>query len=331
MTELRRRFALAALLVPLFASGASAQDTITVQVVSIGDRTPTNPSLETVGRTDCEMDVDILFDLKGVPSTPIVDIWIGSECSGTDRRDSELTDCRYVTNTPNTGTDLRVMISAMDLLGTGCDGASGEPKVWFLAVNTAESAEKPEGVGSRTLTIDLTPPTAPTSVKGGSGERQIPVSWDLPSGDDLDGFVVYIDSEASASGGAAGSSGGGDCVSTRIKAGMDAADVPDEVGVKKVDSRTATRTNLGPNDIDGDIAAVAVSAVDIAGNRSQLSEVVCVEVLPTEGFWDRYEQNGGDVQGGCPCAALGPVHVREAWPVALALFSLVRRRRRARC
>jgi hypothetical protein len=191
------------------------------------------------------------------------------------------------------------------------------------------------GFGTFDLETDADAPDAPTEVTGGSGENRIPVDWDTDSSD-IDRFIVYIDNEPTeAPGGAAGTSadvdGGGavttgDCGSALLIAGTDADSLPSSVRQKQVNEPTASGVELTPDDIDGTSAAVAVVAIDEAGNSSPLSNVGCVKVVPTEGFWDRYEANGGQGQAGCPCSALGPAQLQSAWPVALSLLLLRRRR-----
>jgi hypothetical protein len=102
---------------------------------------------------------------------------------------------------------------------------------------------------------------------------------------------------------------------------------------KKVGEPTATGVKLKPGDIgggDGSSAAIAVVAIDQAGNESLVSEIACVKVVPTEGFWDRYQSDPNAVDPGCPCTAMGPAQLESAWPIALslALCGLSARRRR---
>jgi hypothetical protein len=111
--------------------------------------------------------------------------------------------------------------------------------------------------------------------------------------------------------------------------GADPASLPSTLPQKRVNEPTASGVELTADDIDGESAAVAVVAVDEAGNQSPLSNIGCVKVVPTEGFWDRYQNQGGEGQAGCPCSALGTVHLHSAWPIALSLL-LVRLRRTPR-
>ena len=78
-----------------------------------------------------------------------------------------------------------------------------------------------------------------------------------------------------------------------------------------------------------------VVAVDLAGNASPVSNITCISVVPTTGFWGVYKDSGGTVQPGCACSLPGqprnnPLTVAAVWPVALALLGLVARTRRRR-
>ena len=106
--------------------------------------------------------------------------------------------------------------------------------------------------------------------------------------------------------------------------------LPSYVKRKEINEATATGLDLSPGDIDGELAAVAVVAVDEAGNASELSELVCARIVPTQSFWDEYQESGDGVEGGCPCTALGPAQIGSAWPIALALGLIARSARRRR-
>jgi hypothetical protein len=315
----------------LGANGVHAQS-IRPRPISVGDRSFNTIGEEHIGLADCDDDVTILFELDSVPDRGFIDLWEGQRCNETTARQADQDDCVWLKSVEIVASDgLEVEITVQELSGGGC--SSDDVKtLWFLAVDDNNSTEDPgDGYASWELTLDFTPPRAPDDVKGGSGERQIPVSWDLPSGDDLDGFVVYIDNDpqgdTTGGQGDGGSAGPADCASSLISEGMDARDVPDEIELVRVNSSSATGPDLAPGDVVGEVAAVSVSAVDKAGNESPLSNIACLYLVPTEGFWERYQANGGDVHSGCPCSAPGAVHAREAWPVALALLALAFRRR----
>jgi hypothetical protein len=334
----------------LSTSLASAQDAgtnstgaILVTPISIGAEDVNDLGEIKLGLDNCERNDIVVFELDDVPADKsTIAIYTGTDCNETDRNDEDVNRCEFVAMPPTDEQirDLRIEIRARDLVGDCSSGLDSMPTIWFLAVddpNAAEDVGKNYGAYAE-LNIDLNAPDAPGKVVGGAGENQIPIEWDADESD-IDHFIVYIDSEPTEGGGAGeggddedggGSANTGDCGSSVLLPDTDADDLPESIRRKTVDEPTATGVELRPGDIDGTIAAVAVVAVDDAGNQSPLSNTGCVKVVPTESFWDRYEANGGEAHAGCPCSALGPTHAQSAWPVALSLLVLARGARRRR-
>ncbi len=334
------------------ASTSSGQGGIVVNLLTIGGEEVNTLAEIKLGIEDCSSNAELVFELDGAPAEKeSIDIYTGENCNRTDRINDDVNRCIYLTTqaTNEQTRDLRIAVMARDLIGEdvsgdGTDGGCGAgtdsmPTIWFLAVDNPMSAED---VGNNygtyeALGIDLRAPDAPSSVVGGSGENEIPIDWDTED-TDIESFIVFIDNDPIENGGGAGSGGEtdggtgntGDCGSSVLGGDADPDDLPSGIRRKEVNEPTATGVELSPNDIDGMMAAVAVVAVDEAGNRSRLSNTACVKVVPTEGFWDRYEANGGKAQGGCPCSALGPAQLQTAWPVGLALLLLRRSARRRR-
>jgi hypothetical protein len=334
----------------LFTSFASAQDASTsagqggiiANLLTIGGEEVNTLAEIKLGIADCDANATLEFELDGTPMNKAsIDIYTGTNCNRTDRINEDVNRCTYVdTREVNEQTqDLRLELMARDLVEDCASGTESMPTIWFLAVDNPMSAED---VGNsygtyEALGIDLRAPDAPSSVVGGSGENQIPIDWDTDD-TDIERFIVFIDNDPTENGGGAGSGGEtdggtgntGGCGSLVLQPNADPDELPSGIRRKEVDEPTATGVELSPDDIDGMMAAVAVVAVDEAGNRSPLSNTACVKIVPTEGFWDRYEANGGQAQGGCPCSALGPAQLQTAWPVALALLLLRRSARRRR-
>jgi hypothetical protein len=264
---------------------------------------------------------------------------------------------------------LMLHIPTRELLNDeSCDAADESmPKLWFLAVSQKMSVENVHNNYGRfdRVKVDTALPTPPINVRGGEGENTIPVSWQGGQ-TNLKGFRIYIDPNAGlpGSGGAGTSSSGSDtetdadaavidagegviptssvdggvqisgpnpdCPSSVLMGGGDPADLPASIRKKTIDEPTGTGTELSPSQIGGTHAAIAVVAIDLAGNESAISEVECIDVVETTGFWDRYEENGGEVPTGCPCSAVGAAQIESAWPVGLAVLALgisARRRR----
>jgi hypothetical protein len=261
-----------------------------------------------------------------VPNRESIDVYTGSNCNSTSRENNDSNACDHVaTVAAETRQDLRITVSASDLI-ENCDaGTMSKPTLWFLAVDNPRGSEDVgNGFGTYAITLDTRAPSAPEDIEGGSGENEIPVSW-TSSDTDLEGFRVFVDS---GDGATTGDGGNADCGTGALREGDSAREVPARVRAKNVSQATATSTRLRGADINAMRAAVAVVAIDEAGNESALSEVVCVDVVPTTGFWEQYQAEGGTVEGGCPCTAIGKVHAHTAWPVLLAIGLVALRRRR---
>jgi hypothetical protein len=352
---------------PATSAGGGA---LTVRALSVGGEEVALGTIP-VGIAACVNDAEIKFEIDGVPdSHESVDVYLGESCNATSSRDDDTSNrCTYVGNfKAGLSRGLSLTLRAKQLMGDDCETKAEEstPKLWFLAVKTPGSAEDVMNLYKmiEDLRLDTRRPSAPTSVKGGSGEKQIPVEWET-SDSDLEGFMVLIDPDPTRGGGGSGTSGGssgttggvdedggvtsaadsgtpapsggstaanGECGSSVLTEGGSVSGLPSRIKRKEVNEATATGLDLGPSDIGGDVAAIAVVAVDEAGNESPLSALACVKVVPTESFWDRYSEDADAVEGGCPCAALGPAHLASAWPVALSLSLIAlsaRRRRRS--
>ena len=182
--------------------------------------------------------------------------------------------------------------------------------------------------GTIPINVDGDPPDAPTGVTGGSGESLIRVSWKTTERD-LQEFIVYIDN-APTTGGAA------PCPRYRRRrhqhrrrrrqqqqpgrhVRLELADLgrlasgPAEQHPRN--ARSKRRPPPASTSCPTTSAATArrspSSTVDKAGNRSPLSNLACVAVVPTESFWDRYKANGGQAEGGCACRTSGKRSVDE--------------------
>jgi len=312
---------------------------MTVNLISIGGRdVSTSPGLVSLSKQDCVDNVDLVYELRQIPGGHnAIDVYAGTNCNSTDRKNTTTTDCKVVTSEQLDGAVSNFTIT-LKAKAAGCDDGTTK-QLFFLAVQSAGSTED---VGSDwamySLDIDTTGPAAPSNLKGGRGESEIPIEWES-SDSDVQEFILFIDpsptdgnANADFDGGAAGVGGGDDCGSSVLKEGADSFDLPASIKQKRVGSATSSGTKLKPEDLEGDRVAIAVVAIDEAGNRSALSEVVCVYLVPTDGFWERYEQEGGAAATGCPCSAVGEAQLHTAWPVMLALLAVRRgpRRRRQR-
>jgi MYXO-CTERM domain-containing protein len=250
--------------------------------------------------------------------------------------------------------DLNFQVSVEEM----CKLGDGARSYFILPVNTLMGTDAVSTYANVTLNVDQTPPSPATSVKGGSGETEIPVNWTQPteayyywvivdtnvgannadagidastedsgaaeSGDasiDAGGGLVVGGAGSSGASGSAGSSGASgsagssgppnhgpaECASRYLTAGMTfdpEAKLPPGVKAFFIDKMVSS-TILSGSDIGAPVAAVAVIADDLGKNESVLSNIDCVHVVKTNGFWDGYKANGGDAVAGCACSAPG--------------------------
>lgn len=322
-------------LVPLTAYGqttGSTSGTIRVSLVAIGNEDVNTKTPRPVNIDDCtEPTADLKFHLENVPSAKsTIDVYIGTDCA-MQNRDTEDASCDFVRDFDIE--DRQELDVPIDAALTGCP--NGMKTLWFLAVDSTQSGEEVgANYASRDVHFDTSAPSAPSDVEGGAGEREIPVSWETDE-TEAQRFDVYIDDQATRGDDGAGADGGvsgdGKCSSTRLHAGTPADSISKRVHKKSIKEASANGIDLSSADISGDFAAVAVVVVDEAGNESVLSELACVEVVPTEGFWERYRTNGGDAVEGCECRAQ-PGRTRGGTGAMLVacgfVLALGRRRRR---
>jgi hypothetical protein len=332
----------------------SSGGSIVAKILRIGGETQNDLGTIWINLADCKANAEVEFRLDQVPSeTEELFVFAGESCNQGESRDGEGTDCRRVIENKIEITgidDQRVRLKTADIIRAAfnatdesCADKSATPRIWFLklssAADTADAEE--DSWGYLKLNIDTDPPSAPTSIKGGRGEDAIRVEWRV-SGQNVESFEIYVDSSSggtpirdagaepppSDDGGAGESDTGGAtndmCGSGRLREGGSWEDV-DYLVRKSEGSSTATGTTLSPDEVGGESAAVAVVALDEAENRSPLSAVECVYVVPTTGFKDAL---GEDVPQGCPCTAAGPAQLEGMLPIALALGVIAYRRRR---
>jgi hypothetical protein len=217
-------------------------------------------------------------------------------------------------------------------LGDTC-AADGARNLWFLATGGTASSEDTQNFVSVQLQVDTTAPPDVTNVSGGSGETAIPVTWTQST--DLKPLTYWTVIDTHAQSGAAD---GGDmgCSSQLLVPGTafdpNQKPLPDGIIVNFIDSPASSATFDGSS-WGTSLASIGVLAVDIAGNYSNVSNLGCLEVVPTVGFWDKYKADGGSAESGCGCAIVGIHRLHAASGGGLCVLGLVgalRMRRRAR-
>jgi hypothetical protein len=332
-----------------------------VTPISIGPTTASTIGKIYLNSADCANNVPVLFQLDNLPQLN-VDVYLGESCNTASNRSTTVsTACTFVKSVETNGktTKFQITLDANQILPGCTANVQSVPKIWFLNVQTPHSAEE---VGTNyalfdRLNIDTSPPSAPYNLTGGEGGSVISIGWKATDAN-IQGFVVFIDTtgkDASSSspdastptddsdGGASdsgtstssqdtaprvsltdgGATSNAACGPTLLVAGGDPLMLPGAVKRKKVNERTASGTDIVPSDLDGEKSAtIAVSAVDLAGNQGPLSNLACIRIVQTTGFFERFKEQGGKVEAGCPCSAMGPARAEEAWPVGLAVLAL---------
>jgi MYXO-CTERM domain-containing protein len=217
------------------------------------------------------------------------------------------------------------------------EGAEGPQTLYFLLLQSKGSAEQAQFYRAFTIKIDTHAPTAPKITLAGSGQTDIKLEWELPVSSTNFWVAADYSNGALSSDGDAGVTDGGvgsnDCNSNYLRAGdkFDPDARPTGLYVRNTESISTSWSFDGALFQGVKKVPVVVVAEDLAGNLSLQSEVRCITVEPTTGFWERYKAADGEAEVGCACAAPGaPRHGRNAvlaTPVALLLVGAYARRR----
>ncbi len=297
---------------------AYAQGGLNVNLTEFGDRDEdalrdlqNNP----VGAGDC--DGTFTVRVTGIPTDRTqLDVWRGSSCQTPENRTPNTGSCEYLEPASlslNGGqSEANVTLSVSDLI-ENCseEGADNTIEIFLLATRSSGSTDDVQNAfGNLTIRHDTQPPNAPSNLKGGSGNTSIPISWDGSSDPTLDDYQLYLEAGLEAG-----------CGNTQLiegEAGLE------ELLLRNV-SRESGNATINASDADlspGDYAAVALAAVDRAGNISPLSAVACIEVVETEGFWARYFASGGEANEGSGCRVAAGYDGRSSGSRSSALLVL---------
>jgi MYXO-CTERM domain-containing protein len=311
-----------------------------------------------INKEQCDAKALLTFTLTGIPQgNKYLETWAGTMCDQANRQTRvDAIPCVYVDSKeqdPVTTQDTNFQVSVEQM----CLQGDGAREYFVLPTNTVNTTAAVTPFAHVTLQIDTDPPSAPTSVQGGSGETEIPVTWTQPT--DAYYYWVVVDTTAGTatpdagmgvaaedsgaapsggagdgtggggtggSGGAAGNKGGSGssgsagsaptgpfdnggplCPSRFLIAGskFNPKDkLPAGVFAKFIDKKVSSTTFTG-SEIGSKLAAVAVISDDLAKNNSVLSNISCLQVVETNGFWEKYKATGGDAEQGCVCSTPG--------------------------
>jgi hypothetical protein len=288
-----------------------------------------------INKRQCDANAELHLSLTGIPmGFKYLEVWVGDTCQNGDRETRVgMALCEFVKIKEQDP----AIISDNDFtipVDKACTLGDGARSFYVLPVNTMRGTETAAKFARITLNFDRTPPSAPTGVHGGAGETVIGVSWSQPTSDNYY-FWLVVDRNVSAGD---TDSGDADCSSANLTAGAEfdpeSSSLPEGLWVKHINQKVSSTELDGQKDlhITRGRAAVAVIAEDLGRNRSVLSNVDCIEVVPTTGFWDAYRAGGGQAEPGCACTTPGAglPNTRMAWPVLVALSLLTAAWRRAR-
>jgi hypothetical protein len=308
---------------PAFAFAQSDTDTtltttgaggLGVVLLTVGDEAYNAQRRTPLGKNACDANVNLHFRVTnlsvGSGSPKYMEIYKGTACNTSDAKDGVGDDeCERITFEDRTQAS---MVQEFDIPISDLCSDEGDVTLWFLPVDTlnTNAAVTPWGVFE--LPLDVIPPDAPTNVRGGVGETEIPITWERGDTNISRNWILWdpdpvSSSDGSDADGGTDDTGSGDaCGSPDLMPGqeIDVDHLPEGIQRKEAVGDVVS-AQLSGGQIGSDRAAVAVVAQDLAGNWSVVSNIACVDVVPTNGFWDAYKANGGEAEQGCACSLPG--------------------------
>lgn len=334
-------------------SSACSAGGVTVELLAIGDDDEiTGTEARNPNRQECESEATLSFQLTMVPEAQNLVLYVGDEGANCqdenvrDNPDNAVDDCNGIGNvTLSTEARVEVDVPLGNLLCTS--GEQTIRRLFFFPASGSDVSTTPTTYGCYDLTVDADPPAAPTDLNAPQGENVLTLSWEPVGDSTIQEYVAFYDDRSDRQAAAASSddedggisdlgTGNPDCPSSIIVQGaeLDPSSLPSGIGDRSVTGMVASSVDISTGNISSEVLPVAVAARDQAGNLGPLSEVVCMRIVETTGFWDEYEAAGGDAQGGCACGVTGTrdrgAVAGAIAPIALALLGLGRRTRRRR-
>lgn len=306
---------------------------------------------------DCEGGAELQFELTtsllGSTSISVVEVWVGSgadaQCALSANRTTNLNpapNCwpvgiqRGVTS----AVDFKIAVEKLfDRDGKKCPASGGNAYSVYFVPLASETSQKPSAP-PEALVVPGSPikavlrlynerPAAPTNPSPSSGESTVGLSWKGISNSMVGTkYRVYYE----VSGGDGGDAGQA-CGSGALVAGAP----PPSANSEAVESGSVVRGSIVSGKSDrldgldrlgvaiGDEVAAAVATVDIADNESELSEIVCIERVETEGFYERYQKQGGTGLDTCSAHAQGRTPWTSLGALSVLALALGARRKRA--
>ena len=343
-------------------SGASPQiGNLGIELIKAGDADYPSAARASwtipIGRKACSAHkiTVTVRNLVGGGTLPYLEAWLGTadNCEKGDRgsRPEGTARCTKLTipNPDEIQVANRVSYSVTVDIGTITCDSQGERPIYFLQLQSENSNANATSYGVLKLKVDTVLPPTPKDVEGSAGQTVIPMKWTGNTSDTVYYHVLAdpmewtgstdVDAGPTADGGTPLDGLNAACPSAVLRAGKD-IELP--FSSQLFTDRVAVGTNS--YEFDGTalgtrkkIPAVVV-AEDLAGNLSTVSNVVCLDVTRTKGFWDGYTADVPDgAEPGCACSAPGAPGARRSMLIGLPVLLVLgwagarsRTRRRAR-
>lgn len=315
-------------------SPAHAQD-IDVQVVGFTGRTEDRFTLMALSSTtaapinqgECDAGAEIEFRFNNVDVRQSnLFIFQGADCDDVDVR-NEMTNTRCQLVAGPFATDNRTQVSltldVSQLVPCG-EGGGAVLHLWVLALNTtSDLVTGPGQVARFNLAYDFEGPPGPSEFRVRGGETAASLSWEGLTANLLR-YEVYMDPEG--------------CTDGMVdSAALGDPNDPDPATLVATVEGTASSVRAPfPDSVPiGGEAAVAIRAIDLAGNPGALSAVRCVSRFEVMTWLEAYCSGGdasADVCAGEGCSTSPGSAERPAW-LSVGLLGLLgalaaRRRRR---
>ncbi|MFT5354179.1 MAG: hypothetical protein ACI9KE_001380 [Polyangiales bacterium] len=292
----------------VLTSTASAQDVLLV--TDIGGESVSSSDVARVGIAECESATDVVATVSTIMGTDEVDLWFGVnlDCSTVAERDSVDGECVHIGHA-DTGIN-SFTISIQDLIAAKpatCDSNENQVTVYALYTTTNPDRAAVDGFGTVTIEFDGVPPDAP-DISGAevAGDSAVTLNWELINDEDASFELIN----------------GGECLGTPPSG--------DETAFTTTEQRTDSATVDPEADLGLELnesAAVYIVAVDLAGNRSVVSEPICVTRVPVAGFCDVFSEMGGADCGEAGCSVAAPGSGGSGAPLFFMLVALLWTRR----
>jgi MYXO-CTERM domain-containing protein len=225
---------------------------------------------------------------------------------------------------------------------TDVKGGSGETEIpvtwvqptdayyyWVVVDTTAGQVSADAGVDAAAEDSGAAPSGGTGDGTGGSGSGGMGGSSGAAGSSGMSGSSGAAGSSGGSGTTGHGNNGGPLCPSRFLFEGAafnPASDkLPPGMFSRFIDKKVSSTTFSG-DEIGSKLAAVAVISDDLAKNQSVLSNISCLQVVETNGFWEKYKAAGGTADQGCACSIPGAGRggtSNALWPWLAGLIGIV--------